>query len=42
MHQRVVQPKWLSDPKSMSLSWPGLYNEQHIIEGHTLNSLLWS
>jgi len=31
-----VQPKWLTEPKSMSLSWPGPHIEWHIIVGRTL------
>ena len=37
-----VQPKRLTEPKIMSLSLPGLHIEQHINEGRTLNSFIWS
>jgi len=35
----VVQPKWLTEPKYMSLSYPGPHIECHIDEGRTLNGL---
>jgi len=35
-----VQPKWLTVPKNMPLSWPGLHIERPINEGRTFNGLL--
>jgi len=42
VYHSYVQPKRLTEPKSMSLSWPGPHISWHIIEGRTLNGLLWS
>jgi len=36
-----VQPKWLTKTKLMLVSWAGLHIEWHIIEGCSLDGLLW-
>ena len=37
-----VQSKWLTEPKSMLLPWPGPHTERHVNDGCTFNGLLWS